>query len=333
MPGARGIAPLVALLAAVALGCGGGDDDTPPPPPADSGPEDAGAADVGPVDAGPPEVGDEEELAPLGATSEGIALGMADGAPRIYVSLQGGGGVVTVSPAGEVTPFADVPGALGLAVRSDGTLVACGRAEEGAEAAAVIWEIDLDGTARVLITQDQDGQPFSLTNYIAVAPDGSLVFTDSEAEVIHAADADGGSVRSLATDISYPNGLAFTPSGDTLWVASWDGDALFRASFDAGTGDYGAFEEAVTGVAAVDGLVATDEGAFFLITSGTGVLRLGAGETSATSLLESRAILLPANGVMGQGAFGREWLYIAALGSTKLHRVFTGEAGPALPIR
>lgn len=293
-------------------------------------PMDGGASDAA-EDAGPPEVGDSEIFAPLGATSEGIALGATAAGPVLYVGLTNGDGIVTVSPTGEVAPFADVPGVLGIAVRADGSLVACGKADASDAAAGVIWQVAADGAAEILIATDPSGADFSLTNYIAVAPDDSLVFTDSDAENIFRADADGGNVELLTADISYPNGLAFSADGGQLYVASWDGDSVFAASFAAGA--YGAFELAWDGVAAVDGLVAATDGSFYLVTSGTGVLRMPADATTPTSVVDNRAILLPANGVFGQGEFGADWLYIAALGSPRVHRIFVGSMGPALPIR
>ncbi len=316
----------LSLLMVGLLACG--DDDTSTDGDLDAG-SDLGAVDV---DAGPPEVGDSEIFTRLEAVSEGIALGETADGVVLYVGVRDQG-IVTVDPEGTVALFAEVPGVLGIAVRADGTLVACGKVDDTEGAAGAIWAVDAAGAPSILIDQTAAGDPYSLTNYIAVAPDDSLVFTDSDAETIHRADADGGNVTLIDDTISYPNGLAFTPDGTQLLVASWDGDAVHAAPFDASTGTYGAFELWLDGVAAVDGIVTTTEGAMFLITSGDGVLRTPAGASEVQEVVSNRAILLPANGVMGQGTFGSEWLYIAALGSPRVHRIFVGETGPALPIR
>lgn len=325
---------LFALL--FALGCS--DDASPAPDAAidsavdTAAPVDGDVADAA-EDAGPPVVGDVETFADLGSTAEGIALAVTAAGETLYVGLRGGGGIVTVSPTGEVTTFADVPGVLGMAARADGGLVACGRADASDAAVGVIWQVAADGTAEVLIAADAAGADFSLTNYIAVAPDDSLVFTDSDAENIYRADADGANVELLTADISYPNGLAFSADGAKLYAASWDGDAVFAATFDAATGSYGAFELAWDAVAAVDGLVTAADESVYLITSGTGVLRVAPASAETTSIVDNRAILLPANGVFGQGEYGSDWIYIAALGSPRVHRIFVDDMGPALPIR
>lgn len=306
------------LLSLVLAACGS-------PPSSDAG-GDAPTVDVPAVDAGPPLV---EPFADLGTTSEGIALGRtAGGAPALYVTTMDDR-IVQVAPDGTVSDFVTIHGGLGIAVRQTGELVVCAKTSVADGELPGLFEVALDGTISTLTTTGPRGA-FGLTNFVAVAPDGSLVFSDSEGDVLYRADADGANVAVVTDTITYPNGLAFSPDGATLYVASWDTTTLHALSFDAATGVYGAPSAAITGVSNVDGVVTTSTGALVLVTSTAGVVAVDPASPAATpdELLPSRALSLPANGAFGGDGFGRTELYLTSLSRSGVWVLHTDRMAP-----
>jgi gluconolactonase len=265
-------------------------------------------------------------FADVGGTTEGIALGhRPDGSSVLYVGVRDVG-VVTVSPDGSVAPFATIDAPVGLAVDVAGDVLACGR-HDGA--AAVLRLDAATGAATVVLSAAPDGSPLGMCNFIAVAPDGSLVFTDSERDLLIRADADGANAAIVSDALDFPNGLAFSPSGDTLYVASWSTDTLW--AFPLVNGAYGAATAAVTGAAGVDGVVALTDGSLVLVTSASGILRVSPGE-SPIELLPPGGVALPANGVMGDAAFGEHALFLTSLASNTVTRLAVDGAGVPLPV-
>lgn len=263
------------------------------------------------TDAGPSNV---MTFAELGAASEGLALGRdASDAPVIFVGLRDDR-IVTVTPEGVVTDLTPLDAPLGMVVRETGELVVCGTAG--------ILEVTPAGVVTELVTENQDGEPFGLTNYVTLAPDGSLVFSDSMANVVYRADADGSNVMPITTTITYPNGLAFAADGDELYIASWNTTTLYTSSFDAGT--YGTPAPLLEGIMNVDGIVPASEG-LVLITSVRGGLHVTSPFTAEpTTLFTTRETGgLPANAVFGDEAFGTSNLYVTSLSSDVLYVVDT----------
>lgn len=275
-----------------------------------------------------PDVGTVETFAELGATSEGIAFGVdSDGVPVLYVGADNA--IQRVAPDGTVTRLVDLPSPLGMALQEDGSLIVCGKAEGAAgegELPGVLWRVEPEGTKSELVGPDKG--PFGQTNYVAVATDGSLVFTDSVGDGVYAASADGQTVELLTSAITYPNGLAFSPDGSTLYVASWDSDQLWSLPFlDPG---YGAPEVFYDGINTLDGLVTLADGALIFVSTLEGIVRFDLAGTK-TVLADLTDFLICANGAFGVGPYGTEWLYVTDLGSTTLDRVFVGEPGLELP--
>jgi len=318
------------ISALTLLLCAWGCDSTTPEPSDAAVPlTDAG----GPLPDAGPQVGDLDSFATLAANSEGIAFGVdAAGAPTLYVGVLGASEIVSIAVDGTVSPFVSIPRPLGMAVRADGNLVVCGKADSSADAPGVLYEVTPAGAVTMLLSGDPSGAPLVLTNYIAVAPDDSLVFSDSEADLLYRADADGSNITLVSDAISYPNGLAFSEDGAALYVASWDTSTVFSLSFDRATGAYGAPASFLADVDQVDGIVTLASGALVLVTSSSGVLRAASGE-APSQILPVRALLLPANGSAGVGAYGEEWVYLSSLGNSEVWRVRVGETGASLPIR
>jgi gluconolactonase len=130
-------------------------------------------------------------------------------------------------------------GANGLAVGGDGTLyVANDGGREHASPSAIQRVVGLaDGTLGVETVADAvDGRPFRHCNDLCFGPDGWLWFTDSgepyrdSKELVEAGrppvhpglvcrlDPAGGAVEVVDASLHMPNGLAFSPGDDVLYV-------------------------------------------------------------------------------------------------------------------
>ncbi len=320
------------VLASFVL-CGSACGSTAPEP-VDAGPSpsDAAPSDAAPSDAGPL-LGSLESFATLASTSEGIAFGVdAVGAPTLYVGVLGASEIVTVGADGTVRPFVSLPRPLGIAARADGNLVVCAKADTTTDAAGVLYEVTPGGMVTPLLSTGPSGLPLVTTNYVAIAPDDSIVFSDSEANLLYRADPDGSNVALVTDAITYPNGLAFSADGATLYVASWDGSKVWALPFDRSTGAYGAPADFLDGVEQVDGIVTLASGALILVTSTSGVLQTTPAG-APTTLLRSRSLLLPANGSAGFGVYGQGWVYLSSLGNAEVWRLWVGEPGAPLPVR
>ena len=294
---------------------------------------DAGT-DAGTLDSGPPiDASLTMTFAELGATSEGIALGQTPEEDWVLFVGTGDDRIVRVGVDGAVAEWASVHDPVGVTVRADGDLLVCGRmAPGGMDAPSVLFEVRPSMEPRVLVSAGPGGAPLGLCNFVAVAPDDSIVFSDSAGNRVLRADADGSNVALVTDAIQYPNGLAFSPDGATLYVASYTGGAVHALSFDRTTGTYGAPSVAVSDVSEVDGLVVTTDGDLLLVTSTSGILRATPGE-AAQVLYGPRNFTVPANGVLANAAFEEGWLYLSSLGRRQIQRVFVGFSGVPLPVR
>jgi sugar lactone lactonase YvrE len=216
------------------------------------------------------------------------------------------------------TKISDVPGLLGFALRADGDFVACGKNEAGA---GVIYKLSTGGAKSVLVAQT-----FKQPNFIAVAKDDSIVFSDSSDNKLYRANADGSNVALITDAITYPNGLAFSVDGQTLYVASYNGKKVYALARKA-DGSYDAPTVFLDGVENVDGLATAADGDLFLVCSGLGVLRAHAGKTE--SIAPGSKFRLAAN-----GAFGTDgWFYVSNLIGFEVTRVYVNTKGATLPVR
>ncbi|MFO0709148.1 MAG: SMP-30/gluconolactonase/LRE family protein [Sandaracinus sp.] len=270
------------------------------------------------TDAGPPIV---EIFAALPASSEGIALGHdAAGASRLFVAARNDS-VVSVAPDGTVETIASIRNPVGIAFREPGEIVACASSPEGHTG---LFSITLDGTVTELTTAGPDG-PYGLTNFVTVAPDGSLVFSDSMANRLYRADADGTNVALVTDTIEYTNGLAFSADETQLFVASWSTTTLYALPYAGGT--YGAPTALHEGVLNIDGLATHDAHELVLVTSSSGVLTIDPTMPGEPRVLtDRRGILVPANGVFGDETFGTDELFVTSLGRESLFVVHTALA-------
>jgi sugar lactone lactonase YvrE len=217
-----------------------------------------------------------------------------------------------------------------MAARADGDLVVCGKVEgDGGEMPGVLWRVTRTGEKSILV--GPGAIAFKLTNFVAVAPDDSLVFSDSGAHRLYRANGDGSGVELVTDAISYPNGLTFSADGKTLYVASWNGKKVWALPFGT-DGKYGAPEAFSTDLDNVDGLATYANGDLLYIASADGLVRYGLDKTKST-LVPAATFGLPANGAFGAGAYGEGWVYVTNLIGNKLWRAFVGEKGAPLPAR
>ena len=132
-------------------------------------------------------------------------------------------GVVTL-----VRPDANV--ANGMALGADGRLVVC---EQGSfHEPARISAVDRRTGAAETIVDGWDGRPLNSPNDVVVAGDGAIWFTDpsygylqgfrprpSAGDHVYRHDPATGETIVAADGFDKPNGLAFSPDGETLYVA------------------------------------------------------------------------------------------------------------------
>jgi gluconolactonase len=145
------------------------------------------------------------------------------------------------SPDGQVSVFrtksgytgADVgeyrqPGSNGLTLDREGRLTLC---EHGNRR---VTRVEANGTVTVLADRSE-GKRLNSPNDLVYRSDGTLFFTDPpfglpklhddprrELPVTAVWSLHEGKLQSVATDLSGPNGLAFSPDEKYLYVADWD---------------------------------------------------------------------------------------------------------------
>jgi hypothetical protein len=279
-----------------------------------------GLDESGSTGAPEPEIGTVESFAVVGVGNEGLAFAPGpDGEPTLYVGLSQDHAVVRVAPDGAVTMHAEVPGALGVAATSDGALVVCGLASLDAGAPAVIWRVTSAGDASILV--ESTDPALALTNFVAVASDDSLVFTDSEGNAVYRADADGTALELVTDAITYPNGLAFADG--RLYVASYDSDSLWV--LEPGPTGFGAPELVTDMIPTLDGIAVAEDGSFYLMTTLGGVQRLDMGVV--TTIADAMQFNVVANGAFAADGYGDGWLYVTNLFGDEIARVWVGVAG------
>ena len=279
-----------------------------------------GAVDLQTPDSAAARVGDVEVFATLPARTEGIAFGKdPGGATALYVGAADA--LWRLDAAGQASRVADVPDPVGIAVRADGDVLVCGKDASGRE--AVIWRVKPSGERSLLVGP----AGYQLTNFVVVAPDDRLLFSDSGADKLYLAEADGSGARLLTDQIVYPNGLAFSKDGGTLFVASWSTRKVYQLPRQAP--GYGAPQPFTSDVALVDGITTLASGALLFVTS-NGLVRLEQDQTRRSFAVPDA---IPANGASGRGAFGEGWLYLSNLASGAVLRHYLGEPGAPLPAR
>lgn len=152
----------------------------------------------------------------------------------------------TLTPIDNLSEAIEVawPGPNGAAVGNDGSVFICCNGGEAFKLHPKGWllpDVNHDGTATfgAICRVDADlsncevlyrycgGAPLNSPNDIAVASDGSLLFTDMgrrrgnlrDLGAVYRASPDGGSIERIIFPVETPNGIGLSPEGDRLYVA------------------------------------------------------------------------------------------------------------------
>ena len=147
-----------------------------------------------------------------------------DGKENLYVSNCQGGWITKISPQGSevflrssTQPFT-FEKTNGMTVYQDGNLFACDF-EKGA-----ILKISPSGQTEIYAA-GYEGKPFRRPNDLAFDPKGNLYFTDPNAYrannpdgIVYRVSAKTREVLPVATDLAFPNGIAFSANGKQLYV-------------------------------------------------------------------------------------------------------------------
>jgi gluconolactonase len=179
------------------------------------------------------------------------------------------------APAQETVGFRE-PGANGLWIAKDGTLLICNHGRRAIE------RMNLDTLTREDVASSYDGKRFNSPNDIVEGSDGALYFTDPpyglaglDASPLKEQDANGvyrvaptGEITRILSDMTFPNGIALSPDATVLYVSQSDPEApVLRACAPDGHGIRTLFDfspymgEESPGLP--DGMAISDEGLIF----------------------------------------------------------------------
>jgi gluconolactonase len=140
----------------------------------------------------------------------------------LYVSDEEKNRLSRVYPDGRVDTLLEIGDPDGSALDAKGRLVTT------ASVLRAIIQVDPDGKYKVLADR-YDGKKFNSPNDVILGPDGALYFTDPTLDLpkgekqelpfqgVYRLGTDGA-VRLLTSELSQPNGLAFSPDGKHLYV-------------------------------------------------------------------------------------------------------------------
>jgi gluconolactonase len=148
---------------------------------------------------------------------------------------------VFLNPSGgiEKTPAVDVPGSNGITLDKNGKIVVC---QQGTQRVA---RLEADGK-QVPLTHGYEGQHFSSPNDVIYARNGNLYFTDPPYGLERLNDSPlkqlkfngvflvrpSGETIAIIKDLTFPNGLAFSPDEKILYVGVSDPEAAKVWAYD-----------------------------------------------------------------------------------------------------
>ncbi len=128
------------------------------------------------------------------------------------------------TPAGGVKSVQPTPSTNGNTLDRQGRLISCNHASRN------VTRTEKDGTTTVLADQ-HEGKKFSSPNDVAVHPDGTIWFTDptyglpkgtapeTPGNYVYRLDPNTKATTIVCRDFDMPNGLAFSPDGQRLYIA------------------------------------------------------------------------------------------------------------------
>jgi gluconolactonase len=145
---------------------------------------------------------------------------------------------------GSVTAGFREAGSNGLKPAGRGRLLVADQGNRG------IALLDLGTKSKRLLVQSYDGKKLNSPNDVTVGPDGAIWFTDppyglegvddspqkeQAANRVYRLGPDG-KLRAEVSELRYPNGIAFSPDGRTLYVSNSDPKNAVILAFDVGRG-------------------------------------------------------------------------------------------------
>lgn len=148
-----------------------------------------------------------------------------DSEGNLYVSEPFGGPISKITPQGQVSIWAELDGANGHKILSDGDHLVCDRIRK------TILKLDANGNELSEFVTKCGDKPLRAPNDIVLDNQGGFYFTDPAGEEdsigrIGYVDAEGKS-HLLAEWVGFPNGIALAPDGETLYVADfWHNEIL-----------------------------------------------------------------------------------------------------------
>lgn len=261
--------------------------------------------------------------------SEGVAF-TNDG--RLIVStLEDGEGILwNITPAGEAEMFSQLPYALGLAPLADGGLVVASIGEL-MQPDGGVYTVSAGGRASLLASG------IDSANFVTVAPDGSVLVSDDFDTRVFRVDS-RGTVTTVIEDVSSPNGMAYSPSGDAFYVASTFSSNGELTRYDVDDGGLPIESTAVeilhTGAGKFnDGIAVGADGSVFVLANFAGEIWRVDG--TATSLQDGEVVAdglaSPASIAFGRGEdFDPCSGYVTSLMGSQVVRVSLGVEGAPL---
>lgn len=228
--------------------------------------------------------------------------------------------------SGAVTTAIDDSGSNGLAVDSNGLLVA------GTHKYKSLSRFNPATGERSSVVEQYNGNVFNSPNDIAIAKDGTIYFTDpafqrdaapggQEKTGVYRVAVDG-TVTLVDDTITNPNGIALSPAEDVLYVNGGGEQGLLRA-YPIVNGVPQAGKDLVTGLTIPDGMAVDCKGNIYLTEHIARQLRVytPAGEQIARATFDANLTNAAFGGVEGKT------LYLTGAGSLwKIELNITGSA-------
>jgi gluconolactonase len=233
-----------------------------------------------------------------------------------------------VSPDGEVTVYARVPGkGNGTKLRPDGTLVVCDYF------ANCIVEIDREGNTTMLVDTDVDGNALSRgPNDVCIAKNGDLYFTTPQGSgrnnpvgKVYHHSRQTGRTTIVAEGLAFPNGLSLNADESMLYVAESQHSRIWRFPIiEPGLLATGRIFVQLSGGWDPDGIDFDENGNLYIAYFGSGLLVVV--DPNGQIVAE-----LPAGGKnptnLSFGGPGGDWLYLTEAETNSLYLFKIGKRG------
>ena len=180
--------------------------------------------------------------------------------------------------AGKLNRFGVGGSPNGIAIDANGLIWFCDAGQNA------IRQFDPNSEQTITIAQEVDGQPLDKPNDLAFDSANNLVFTrpgDSRKEptgYVCIRTPDGRTCR-IADGLYFPNGLAFSADGQTLFIAETYRHRLWKGNWNAERGEWTNARvwsdmEGPTGPGGPDGMAVDDEGNLYVAVYGTGSIHV-----------------------------------------------------------